>query len=75
MDQTVVGMCSAGIVLFLIGLWAAKNDIAEARGLDKIAALSNVCFAIPLAAFGALHLFGSQFVIDIVPEYMPWRMF
>ncbi len=75
MDQTVVGMCSAGIALFLIGLWAAKNDIAKARGLDKIAALSNVCFAIPLAVFGALHLFGSQFVIDIVPEYMPWRMF
>jgi len=75
MDQTVVAMCSAGIVLFLIGVLAAKNDIAEARSLDKIVALSNLCFAIPLAVFGALHLFGPQFVIAIVPEYMPWRLF
>ena len=49
-------MCSAGILLFLIALWAAKTDIARARGLDKIVALSNLCFAIPLAVFGALHL-------------------
>jgi uncharacterized membrane protein len=75
MDQTVVAMCSAGIALFLIGVLAAKNDIAKARSLDKIVALSNLCFAIPLAVFGALHLFGQRFVIDIVPEFMPWRMF
>jgi uncharacterized membrane protein len=68
-------MCSAGVALFLIGVWAAKNDIAAARGLDKIVALSNLCVAVPLAVFGALHLFGSQFIIPIVPRYMPWRMF
>jgi uncharacterized membrane protein len=38
-------------------------------------ALSNLCFAIPLAVFGALHLFGAQFVIGLVPRYMPWRLF
>ncbi|HKW32767.1 MAG TPA: hypothetical protein VJN92_07165 [Candidatus Acidoferrum sp.] len=70
-----VAMCSAGIALFLIGAWAAKSDIARARGLDKIVALSNLCFAIPLAVFGALHLFAPQFVLPIVPRYMPWRMF
>jgi uncharacterized membrane protein len=72
---TAVAMCSAGVALFLIGLWAAKNDIAEARGLDKIVALSNLCFAMPLAVFGALHLFGPQFVKDLVPRYMPGPMF
>jgi uncharacterized membrane protein len=74
-SRTEVAMCSAGIALFVIGVLAAKNEIAEARGLDKIAALSNLCFAIPLAVFGALHLFGPQFVMNIVPPYMPWRMF
>jgi uncharacterized membrane protein len=74
-SHTVVAMCSAGIALFLIGLLAAKNEIAEARSLDKIAALSNLCFASPLAVFGALHLFAAGFVVDIVPEYMPWRLF
>ncbi|HEV7673690.1 MAG TPA: hypothetical protein VGQ12_04085, partial [Candidatus Angelobacter sp.] len=72
---TALAMCSAGIAVFLIGIWAAKNDIAQARGLDKIVALANLCFAVPLAVFGALHLFGPQFVKDLVPPYMPGRMF
>jgi uncharacterized membrane protein len=75
MDQTALAMCSAGIVLFVIGIVAARREIIKARNLDKIVALSNVCFAVPLAVFGALHLFGSQFVLEIVPEYMPWRLF
>lgn len=73
--RTEVAMCAAGIALFVIGVLATKTEIAEARGLDKIVALSNLCFAIPLAVFGALHLFGPQFVRNIVPPYMPWRMF
>jgi uncharacterized membrane protein len=72
---TAVEMCAAGLAVLLIGAWAAKNDIAQARGLDKIVALANVCFAVPLAVFGALHLFGPQFVKDLVPRYMPGRMF
>ncbi|HEY4678314.1 MAG TPA: hypothetical protein VIJ01_14195 [Candidatus Angelobacter sp.] len=72
---TAVAMCSALIALFLIGIWAAKNDIAQARGLDKIVALTNLSYAAPLAVFGALHLFGPQFVKDLVPRYMPGRMF
>jgi uncharacterized membrane protein len=74
-SHTAVAMCSAGVALFLIGVWAAKNDIAQARGLDKIVALANLCFAAPLAVFGTLHLFGPQFVKDLVPRYMPGRMF
>jgi uncharacterized membrane protein len=73
--STATAMCVAGIVLFLIGAWAAKSEIAAARGLDKIVALANLCFAVPLAVFGALHLFGPQFVQGLVPRYMPGRMF
>jgi uncharacterized membrane protein len=74
-SRTALAMCSAGIALFVIGALAAKKEIAEARSLDKIVALSNLCFAIPLAVFGALHLFAPGFVVGIVPEYMPWRSF
>ena len=74
-SRTVVSMCSAGILLFVVALWAAKTDIARARGLDKIVALSNLCFAIPLAVFGALHLSGAKFIMLEVPSYMPWRLF
>lgn len=74
-SRTAIAMCSAGVAILLIGSVAAKVEIAQARGLDKISALSDLCIAIPLAVFGALHLFAPQFVIDIVPPYMPWRLF
>jgi len=74
-SRTVVSMCSAGILVFLAALWSAKTDVTRAGGLDKIIALSNLCFAIPLAVFGALHLASVEFVLPIVPSYMPWRLF
>jgi uncharacterized membrane protein len=74
-DRTVVSMCGAGIIVFVIALWAARTDIAQARGLDKFVALGNLCFAVPLAAFGALHLSAVEFVTPMVPSYMPWPMF
>ena len=74
-SRTVVSMCSAGILLFLLALWAAKTDLARAGGLDKIVALSNLCFAAPLAVFGALHLAAAESLAPMVPSYMPWRLF
>jgi hypothetical protein len=68
-------MCAAGVLIFLIALWAARSDVAKAAGLDKIVALSNLCFAIPLAVFGALHLARVDFVLPLVPKYMPGRLF
>ncbi|HEY4904510.1 MAG TPA: hypothetical protein VIH89_13640 [Candidatus Sulfotelmatobacter sp.] len=74
-SRTVVSMCGAGILFFLIALWAAKTDIARAGGIDKIVALSNLCFAVPLAVFGALHLSAAESLTPMVPSYMPWRLF
>jgi uncharacterized membrane protein len=74
-SRTAVSMCGAGIGLFVVALWAAKTDVAGARGLDKVLALSNLCFAIPLAVFGAEHLSGAKFIMLGVPSYMPWRLF
>jgi uncharacterized membrane protein len=74
-SRTAVSMCFAGLLLFLVALWAAKDDIARERGLDKIVALSNLCFAIPLAVFGALHLSAARGLMQLVPAYMPWRLF
>jgi uncharacterized membrane protein len=68
-------MSSAGIVLFLVALWAAKTDIARAGGLDKIVALGNLCFAIPLAVFGAEHFAAAKGISQIVPKIMPWPLF
>jgi uncharacterized membrane protein len=74
-SRTAVSMCSAGLLLLLIALWAAKTDITEARGLDKIVVLSNLCFALPLAVFGAEHLSGAKFIMLLVPSFVPWHLF
>jgi uncharacterized membrane protein len=73
-SRTAFSMSAAILALLVIGLLATKKDIAQARGLDKIAALTNLCFAIPLAAFGAEHLSGG-IPLKMVPSYMPWRLF
>ncbi len=62
-STTALAMCIAGIAVFAIAIASAKRDIV------------NVSFAVPLAMFGALHLFGPQFVKSLVPAYMPARMF
>ncbi len=72
---TALSMCAAGISLLVIGLLAARDNIAQARGIDKIVALTPLCFAIPLAVFGAEHLSNPQALLAGVPSYMPWRMF
>jgi len=74
-SRTAASMCGAAILLFLLALWAAKTDIARASGLDKIVALSNLCFALPLAVFGAEHLSAAQFIQQGVPSYIPWHLF
>ncbi len=68
-------MSGAAIVLFLLALWALKTEIVRADGLDKVVALANLCFALPLAAFGAEHLSAAQFIQMGVPSYVPWHLF
>lgn len=74
-SRTANSMLAAGVAVLAIGGLAVKNDFAEASGLEKLVALSNLFFAIPLAIFGAEHLSGAQFIKDLVPAYMPWHLF
>jgi uncharacterized membrane protein len=73
-SSTAFWMTAAGVALLAIGLLAAKNEILLARGIDKLVALTHLCFAIPLAMFGAEHLSGGIPLV-MVPSYMPWRLF
>jgi uncharacterized membrane protein len=74
-SRTANSMCAGGFILIVIGILAAKNDVAQARGLGKIVALGNLCFAAPLAVFGAEHLSAAQGISQGVPKYMPWPLF
>jgi uncharacterized membrane protein len=74
-SRIALSMSAAGLALLVIGLLAAKDDIAQARGVDKIVALTYLCFAMPLAVFGAEHFASARSMMGAVPSYMPWRMF
>jgi uncharacterized membrane protein len=73
-SRTAFSMSAAGLVLLAIGLLAARRDFADARGLDKIVALSNLCVALPLAVFGAEHLSAARGIMQGVPKFMPWPL-
>ena len=74
-SRTVISTCTAGSILFAIALFVAKGDFAQARGLDRIVALSNLCFAVPLAVFGAEHFADAKSIMQLVPAFMPWPLF
>lgn len=74
-SRTANSMCAAGLVIIVIAILAAKNDFTHARGLDKIVALANLCFAAPLAVFGAEHFSAAQGISQGVPKFMPWPLF
>jgi uncharacterized membrane protein YphA (DoxX/SURF4 family) len=74
-SRTAISMSAAGVLLVLVGGLAAGGAVRKARGLDKIVALSNICFAAPLAVFGAEHLSAAQGIMQGVPKYMPWPLF
>jgi uncharacterized membrane protein len=74
-DPTVLWMSVAGVISFLIGIMAVRGEIARARGLDKIVALANLCFAMPLAAFGAEHFTLASAITQLVPKFIPWHLF
>jgi len=74
-SRTATSMSGAALVFLLIAAWAAKADIAQARGLDKFVVLGNLCFALPLAVFGAEHLSAARGISQIVPSFIPWHLF
>ncbi len=74
-SRTAVSMSAAGIVLFVIGTFAATRAVADSRGLEKVVALSNLLFAMPLAAFGAEHFAAVNGIAQIVPSFVPWHLF
>jgi len=68
-------MFVTGFAVLVVGAVASRREIARAHGPEKILALTDVSFAVPLAIFGALHLFGPQLVTALIPKYMPWPSF
>lgn len=74
-SRTLIFSEVAGVVVLVIGVVAWRDDVARARGLEKIVALASLFYAMPLATFAGEHLSGDKGIIGIVPKYMPWPVF
>ena len=70
-----VSICVAGVIVLVVGFVAARRELQEAVGLDKLVAVGRVLFAAPLAAFGVEHLVLGKVIIGAVPVFMPVRLF
>jgi uncharacterized membrane protein len=75
LSNTASLMSAACLALLAIGLFCREERYYPAPGIDKVVSLTHLCFAIPLAVFGAEHLSNPQSLLAGVPSYMPWRMF
>lgn len=65
----------AGAIVLALGLFTARKDLSAAPGLDKLIALARVFFAAPLALFGAEHFAAARAISQVVPPWMPGRLF
>lgn len=66
----------AGLVLLAIGLpIILKNEVPQARGLDKLMPFGRLFFAIPMAVFAGEHFTVAQFMIPMVPSWIPAHLF
>jgi uncharacterized membrane protein len=67
--------CLAGLIVLAIGFLTVRRELSSAAGTDNLIALGPVFFAAPLALFGAEHLTAAKFIMEVVPRWMPGRMF
>jgi len=65
----------AGLTFLIAGLVAVRKELVTARGLDKLIALGPVFVAAPLAVFGAEHFVDARDIMQLVPVWMPVRLF
>jgi hypothetical protein len=65
----------SGAVVLALGLVTFRHEIARKRGLDKIVALGPTLFAIPLAIFAMEHFVFARGIAQMVPAWIPGRMF
>jgi uncharacterized membrane protein len=68
-------MCFAGLVYLFAGVLILRKEISAARGWDKLIILGGVFTAVSLAVFAPEHFRGPEFVQNMVPRWMPVRLF
>jgi uncharacterized membrane protein len=75
LSSTNFWMCFAGLIYLVAGVFILRKEISAARGWDKLIILGCVFFAVPLAVFATEHFRGARFLQNMVPSWMPARLF
>jgi uncharacterized membrane protein len=75
LSSTNFWMSFVGLVYLVVGIFVLRKELAAARGWDKLITLGGVFIAVPLAVFSMEHFRGAQFLQNIVPAWMPARLF
>lgn len=64
------------LLVFLAAAFAAVGpEFQTARGLDKALPLGRVSLAVPMAVFGMDHLTSPETIVQIIPAWMPGKLF
>jgi uncharacterized membrane protein len=66
----------SGCVLLVIGLIKiSKDELPQARGIEKIMPFGRLFFAIPMAVFGTEHFTDTADIATLVPNWIPAHTF
>ncbi|HET9100443.1 MAG TPA: hypothetical protein VFN62_08630 [Acidobacteriaceae bacterium] len=71
----VLWMSVAGLAILIIGTVRVRGELTQASGPDKLILLGPTLEAASLAAFGAEHLTTARSLMQLVPVWMPARLF
>jgi uncharacterized membrane protein len=64
-----------GLVFLAAGLAGRRRELAAARGLDRWITLGPLFVGAPLAVFAAEHFVTAKLLAQLVPVWMPARLF
>jgi uncharacterized membrane protein len=67
--------CAAGVVFLIAGLFTVRHELSAGLRLQTVIPLGRVFVATALAVFAAEHLAGPRFLMELVPPWIPGRLF
>jgi uncharacterized membrane protein len=75
LSSTNFWMCLAGLIYLAGGVFILRKEISAACGWEKLVTLGCVFVAAPLAVFATEHFRGARFIQNMVPPWVPLRLF
>ena len=73
--HSVFWLWFVGLVFLAGGLAAVRKELIAAKGLDRWITLGPVFVGAPLAVFGTEHFIATRDIMQLVPAWMPARLF